>query len=158
MHAFGPIVVEALQAMWPQRFYEEVKRRGGRFSSWANYKFQFQLNKCNLQWDKGIKSYGPTDDNLLSFSRPEMQNLLIDLTRNDTPGVEYIYGKVESIFYASDDTVTVNKFRISKTAASEGDGGGEGRREEGPTVDVKCDFVIDCSALLLRNQRWKSID
>jgi 2-polyprenyl-6-methoxyphenol hydroxylase-like FAD-dependent oxidoreductase len=131
VHAFGPLVIEALRVIWPDIFANELVKRGGRFYRFKDIRYQCQLNKCTLKWDERLAAFGQSGRDQAAFSRPEMQDLLVDLTSKHTRGIKYVYGKVTSVSYV-DEGLKINKVHVTRNDCTALD-------------NIDCDLVIDCS-------------
>ncbi|UZJ57619.1 hypothetical protein CBS101457_006939 [Exobasidium rhododendri] len=84
-----------------------------------------------LRWNGGIHSLGHGGGDVMRFSRPQMQNLLVDLTKHHTPGLTYCHGTVDSLLYHKQDALT-----ISQVCVKAGDES---------ILKIDCDLLLDCS-------------
>lgn len=77
-----------------------------------------------------MSRFGPSGEDMLAFSRAAMQDLLSDLTKQHTPGLTYLYGKVNSVLLAKDQQ-TIDRVRV---------------KSRGGAITCKdCNLVLDCS-------------
>lgn len=130
VHVFGAIVAEALQAIWPGIFLDKVREKGGRYGAARERTFHLQLGAHDLTWNKNVGKLGPSGIDTLMLSRPQMQSILVDLTKHHTPGLRYVFGKVEGAIYKEDDC-SIDSITVKAL--------------NGETIHLSCDLVLDCS-------------
>lgn len=145
LHQFSPFTVEALQRVWPTLFRQEAIKRGGRFDSYSTLRAEFRLNKTRIDWDSNISPFGPTGDDCLMMNRPTLQSVIDYLTKNQTPGVEFLHGKVLSASLSPKDDAVIDKVQVKTSSGEE--------------QWLGCSLFIDCSgAVRVHRNLLKSLN